>query len=110
MSNGYKVNITPAFQTAFTGETVDIRCYSEIVPWWDKDDTKDMGYTTMLELYSVKDDDSGLYNCYGIDSRGIPFKAVSRLIVAGKFGLPIGTSEVVRYHLIQLTEFTNHET
>ena len=80
------VNITPAFQTAFTGEIVEILCYSKIIPRWDKDGRKYLGYTTKLVLYSVKDNDTGMYYCYGIDSQRKPFKAVSRLIVAGKYG------------------------
>ena len=110
MSSSSEVNIRPEFQTAFTGETVNIRCFSKTVPRWDKDDRIGIGYTNMLELYSVKDDDTGLYYCYGIGSKRKRFTAVSRLIVAGKFRLLIGTFEFVSYHLIQLTEFTNHET
>ena len=104
MSSSSEVNIRPEFQTAFTGEIVCIRCYSEIVPRWDKDDRIGIGYTNMLELYHVKDDDTGLYYCYGIDSQGKRFTAVSRLIVASKFRLLIGTFEFVSYHLIQITE------
>ena len=90
-----EVNITPAFQTAFTGKIVFIHCYSKIVPLWDKDGRKYIGYNSTLVLYSVKNEDTGMYYCYGVDSQGIAFIAVSRLIVAGKFGLIIGASEVV---------------
>ena len=80
--------VLPAYQLAYEGDNLFIRCFSETEPTWTKDGKILQLFSVLgsLALSNVKQKDSGIYTCNGSlsTSGDSMFTATYTLLVGGK--------------------------
>jgi len=81
--------ISPAHKAAYTGSTVTLKCPGEGPVNWVRLRGNDsllhrVMVPALLKLDRVKEEDSGVYICWGKDGDGVPFQASSVLKIGGR--------------------------
>ena len=78
--------ISPNYQIAKEGSTVNMTCFSVNKPIWYKDENvlKPWYLMKTIILHNVGEQDSGEYLCEGTNRFRCIFKAVSELWIGGK--------------------------
>ena len=83
--------VLPAYQLAYEGDNVLIRCFSETEPTWTKDGKIHNFFSVLgtLTLTNVQEKDSGTYTCHGSlsISDDAMFTATYTLLVGGKISV-----------------------
>ena len=69
------------------GETITLTCDSDIAPLWSKEEGRinpNFGsFQNTLLLYEVREEDSGVYTCYGTKPNGEEFDASALVLIGG---------------------------
>ena len=78
--------ISPDYQIANEGSTVNMTCFSVKNPTWYKDEKVLKSWYLMktIILHNVREEDSGVYLCKGTNRFHRTFTAVSELWIGGK--------------------------